>query len=247
MSKAADKAGGGAEGGAGGRAGGRAGGDWARPIVRENLNETAYRAIRAALTEGRLRPGEPLPLRPMSQRFGVSVTPMREALLRLVSERALTIDARGTVVVPTLTKSEAREISELRSDLEGRGAAQAAERATPEEIDALQRVHEEVEAFHAAGDYAEAVRANTRFHLELCRLAKAPILFEMVEALWVRCGPILWHACDVRVPRWGPAPHLAMLEALRARDSEAARQAMREDVARWADGYSIFAAEDPPE
>jgi DNA-binding GntR family transcriptional regulator len=219
--------------------------DWARPIARETLHETAYRAIRAALTEGRLRPGEPLPLRPMAERFGVSVTPMREAFLRLVSEHALALDARGTVIVPTLTAAELTEIGDLRADLEGRAAAQAAERAEAPGLDALEAVHREVEGRHAAGDYAEAVRANTRFHLQLCRLAQAPILLELVESLWVRCGPILWHAIGGRSPRWGPEPHLDLLAALRAGDAAAARAAIGADVARFTRDYLQYAAETP--
>ncbi len=217
--------------------------DWARPIVRENLNDTAYRAIRAALTEGRLCPGQALPLRPMSAQFGVSVTPMREALLRLVSERSLALDSRGTVVVPTLTQDEVREIGELRAELEGRGAAKAALRATPEDIERLTQVHDALTLVHKAGDYAEAVRANTRFHLELCRIARSPILFEVVEGLWVRCGPVLWYTVDERTPKWTPGPHIEVLAALRAHDAAAAREAIVEDVERWVHGYIVFAAD----
>ncbi|MFO7856307.1 MAG: GntR family transcriptional regulator [Paracoccaceae bacterium] len=219
--------------------------DWARPIEKANLSDAAYRAIRAALAEGRLRPGEPLPLRPMSQRFKISVTPMREALLRLVSERALSMDARGTAVVPALTRARVQEIGDLRSDLEGRAAALAAVRAQAAEIAALAAVNEEVVAAHAARDIPGAVRANTRFHLRLCGLARSPILLELVESLWIRCGPILWHAIDARSPRWRPGPHLDALAALREGDPESARDAMRVDAARWVRDYIKFAAPDP--
>lgn len=220
-----------------------AGAGWARPIVRENLNETAYRAVRAALTEGRLQPGQALTLRPLSAQFGISVTPMREALLRLVSERALSLDARGTVIVPTLTRDEVEEIGELRAELEGRGAAKAARAATSTDIERLTSVHDELTLVHKAGDYSEAVRVNTRFHLELCRIARSPILFEIVEGLWVRCGPMLWHTVDERTPKWTPGPHLEVLSALRAGDAAAARHAIVEDVERWVRGYIVFAAD----
>ena len=218
---------------------------WARPIQRETLHETAYRAVRDALAEGRLPPGEPLPLRPLSAQFQISVTPMREALLRLVSERALTTDPRGAVTVPTLTRAQLAEIGRIREDLEGRGAAEAALHATPSDIDALQTTQDEVAAHHSASDYAGAVRTNTRFHLQLCGLARSPILLELVESLWVRCGPILWHAAKAREGRWSAAPHLDAIAALRVRDPHAARAAITRDVTRWVRDYSAFAAEDP--
>jgi len=220
-------------------------GGWARPIQRETLHERAYRAVRDALAEGRLRPGEPLPLRPLSIQFDISVTPMREALLRLVSERALATDLRGAVTVPILTRSQIEEIGRIRVDLEGRGAAEAALLATPDDIDALQATQDEVAASHAAADYAGAVRNNSRFHLQLCGLARSPILLELVEALWVRCGPILWHAASAREGRWSAAPHLDAIAALRSRDAPRARAAITHDVTRWVRDYSVFAAEDP--
>ncbi len=220
----------------------RPGEDWARPLVRENLSESAYRALRAALTEGRLKPGAHLALRPMSRRFAISVTPMREAMLRLAGERALSVDARGAATVPVLTVEQVDEIMVLREDLEGRAAAQAAERASPEDVDRLQRINADLVARHSAGEIPEAVRLNTRFHLEACRLGGSPILSELVEGLWVRSGPLLWHSVDAHAPRWRPGPHTDLIAALRGRDGPAARAAMVADAARWARGYRRFAA-----
>lgn len=220
---------------------GRPGDDWARPISRANLSEAAYRAMRDALTEGRLRPGAALPLRPMSRRLGISVTPMREAMLRLASERALTIDARGAASVPVLQGGQVEEIRALREDLEGRAAAQAALGASAAGVDGLARINDHLIARHAARDFAEAVRANTRFHLALARLGGSPILADLVEGLWVRSGPLLWHSGERRAPRWTPGPHFDLLAALRAHDPDAARAAMQADAARWAQGYRRFA------
>ena len=219
------------------------GAGWARPIARENLNDRAYLAIREALTSGHLMPGETLRLRPMSARFGISVTPMREAFIRLVSEKALAFDARGTVVVPELTRAEMTEIGAIRADLEGRDAAEAALRASPAAIDALEAIHRRIVALHAAGDYPGAVQVNSQFHLELCRMSEGPILLELVEGLWVRTGPTLWHADAARAPRWRPGPHEDLIAALRARDPDAARAAMRIDVDRWLRGYLAYAAD----
>ncbi|MGK9232284.1 GntR family transcriptional regulator [Inquilinus limosus] len=210
--------------------------DWVQPIVRENLSERAYSSLRAALMRGQLRPGERLLLRPMSLRFGISATPMREALLRLVGEKALALGARNTVVVPTLTLDQLLEIRAIRTDLEGRAAATAATIASSEEIEGLAAIHAQIAECHASRSFERAVDLNTEFHLTFCRMARLPILYEIVEGLWVRCGPILSHLYDEGLPDWEPHPHLKLISALRERDPAKAREASREDIERGGQG-----------
>lgn len=217
--------------------------DWVRPIVKENLSERAYTDLRAALMRGQLRPGERLRLRPMSLRFGISATPMREALLRLVSEKALTLDARNSVVVPKLTLDQLLEIRAIRTDLEGRAAATAATSATPGEIETLAAIHKEISECHVARAFARAVDLNTEFHLTFCRMARLPILYDIVEGLWVRCGPILSHLYDEGLPDWEPHPHLRLITALRDRDPDQARAACREDIERGGQGLLVYVRE----
>ena len=205
-------------------------GDWAAPIARENLGDSAYEALREALMRGRLRPGERLQLRPTSARLGISATPMREAILRLASKDLLTLDGRGTAVVPHLTERELLEIRDIRLDLEGRAARMAAERIDAEGIDMLARLQEELEAGCAADDFPSAIQRNTEFHLALCRFAGMPILADIVGDLWVRCGPVLSHLYDGGGPDWDEHPHDTLIDALRAGDGAAAEEAIRYDI-----------------
>lgn len=207
-----------------------------QPIVKENLSDRAYADLRQALMRGQLRPGALLRLRPMSARFGISATPMREALLRLVSEKALTLDARGTVMVPTLTLDQLLEIRAIRTDLEGRAAAAAARCASRDEIDGLEAIHSQISQCHLSRSFEKAVDLNTEFHLSLCRMGRLPIVYDIVESLWVRCGPILSHLYDAGLPDWEPHPHLRVIAALRAGDGEGARDAIREDIERGGQG-----------
>ncbi|MGR3321016.1 MAG: GntR family transcriptional regulator [Pseudooceanicola sp.] len=219
---------------------------WAQPIQRENLADVAFRAIRKALMEGHLRPGEPLHLRPLSSRFRISVTPMREALLRLVSANALAMDDRGTVIVPALSQSQVREIWEIRAELEAKSAGIAAGLVTADELAELRALNGQIVADVERRDFAAAVRANTRFHLRLAALSRRPILAEMIETLWIRTGPLLWHAYDRQAPRWTPNNHLAILSALAAGDAEAASETLRGEVLNGMAGFMKFAEPDPP-
>lgn len=215
--------------------------DWVRPIVKENLSERAYLDLRRALMRGQLRPGERLRLRPMSARFGISATPMREALLRLVSEKALTLDQRGTVVVPSLTLAQLLEIRSIRMDLEGRAAAQAALRASEEEIETLQAIQDKIAECHHEREFVHAIDLNTEFHLTLCALGQMPIVYDIVESLWVRCGPILSHLYDAGLPDWNPHPHVLVIDALRKRDADAASAAIARDIEHGGKGLLIHA------
>ena len=125
-------------------------------------------------------------LRPMSVRFGISATPMREALLRLVSEKALALDARGTVAVPTLTLDQLLEIRTIRTDLEGRAAAAAAKIVSDSDIDALANIHTQMALCHKLKQFEKAIDLNTEFHLYLCRLGRLPVLYDLVGTL----GPL---------------------------------------------------------
>lgn len=210
--------------------------DWYATIAKENLSERAYLALREALMRGRLLPGERLILRPTSERFGISATPLREAFMKLITTDALGLDSRGTVFVPILSHDELIEVRNIRIDLEGRAAAAAAQIASQRDISALEEIQNQIAACHKSKSFAEAVDLNTQFHLALCRMAQLPILQGIVENLWVRCGPILSHLYDGGVPDWDPHPHVLVLQALRARDSEGCREAIQYDITNGGKG-----------
>lgn len=203
---------------------------WETPLPRENLGDRAYCAIRDALMAGQLKPGEKLLLRPLSQKFGISATPMREALLKLVSKEALSLDGRGTAVVPRLTAAQLKEIHAIRMMLEGYAASQAAQSASAEQIDMLAGIHDRLADAQSKRDFASAVHLNTEFHLYLCQISQCAITLEIVEALWMRCGPILSHLYDDGLPFPETHPHTIVLDALREQDSKAARAAIERDI-----------------
>src|SRR5437763_16134105 len=116
-------------------------GQFGQQITRESVSQQAYNLLRNSLMRSRLKPGHKLVARQVADELGISVTPVRESLLRLVSEHALTLDDRGTVVVPILTLERCIEIRDLRMLIEGEGAARAAKLATDADIDELLSTH----------------------------------------------------------------------------------------------------------
>jgi DNA-binding GntR family transcriptional regulator len=203
-----------------------------QPVEREDtLAEKVHARLRGALVGGRLVPGQKLVHRQLAAELGVSPTPVREALLRLVSEGALELDARGIAWVPRLAPERYAEIMDLRVELEGRAAARAAGLATAAEVAALRRVHARLMQGRGSGDGAIVLAENERFHFGVVALARMPVLRRMVETLWTQAGPTI--SLLSRVPRpVAPEghPHDALLRALEARDAGAARGAVERDL-----------------
>jgi DNA-binding GntR family transcriptional regulator len=203
------------------------------PVDRdESLATKVYGTLRDALMRARLRPGQRLVHRALAAELDVSPTPVREALLRLASEGALTLDARGIAHVPELTRERYAEILELRLDLEGRAAARAAERAMPADVCALTAIHECLAAAKAAREIETVLAENERFHFALIGVAAMPVLARLVESLWMQCGPTLRLCYEVQGDDQQPGQHahLEVLAALRRRDPRAARAALVRDL-----------------
>lgn len=201
-------------------------------IVRESVSQQAYVAIRNSLMRSRLKPGQRLVVRQVADELGISVTPVRESLLRLVSEHALALDERGTVVVPVLTRERGVEIRDLRMLIEGEGAARAVSFATNSDIEELSAIHDRYVRTENDNNFDMALAENENFHFGVCRLARSPALFRIVENLWMQFGPILSHLYDSKArPFHGRKHgHVRVIEALRKRDPELARKAMSQDI-----------------
>lgn len=206
------------------------------PIDRANLSETLYRRFREALMNGHHPPGERLRIGALAEQYGVSITPVREAIFRLVSEGALVMRAATAVSVPVLTADQLREIQLTRLLLEGACAERAAQLATPETTDALEALHRRyIEAWRT--DPVAASRLNREFHTALACAAQAPIMVGVIKAMWAMMGPILnpFHVA-LKPRRLSTEDHLhtEVIRALRRRDPRAAREAIQADI-RWSD------------
>uniref|UniRef100_E6VQ76 Transcriptional regulator, GntR family n=1 Tax=Rhodopseudomonas palustris (strain DX-1) TaxID=652103 RepID=E6VQ76_RHOPX len=201
-------------------------------IIKESVSQQAYVAIRNSLMRSRLKPGQKLVVRQVADELGISVTPVRESLLRLVSEHALALDERGTVIVPRLTLDRCLEIRDLRMMLEGEGAARAAAHVTDAEIDELAAIHARYVSTESVSNFATALAENENFHFAVSRLARSPALFRIVENLWMQFGPTLSYLYDdaARPFHGQKHGHVLVIEALRARDPEKARIAMAQDI-----------------
>ena len=120
-------------------------------IGRDNLAGRVYAELRTALMEGRMVPGQRLKIREMAAAMGVSETPVREAVLQLVRERGLRMEAAKSITVAGLTLAQYMELRTIRLELEGLAAEAAAIRISREAIGDMAAAHEALIAAEAAG------------------------------------------------------------------------------------------------
>jgi DNA-binding GntR family transcriptional regulator len=202
-------------------------------IKRENLTGRVYQQIKEAIMSGRFQPGERVPIRQLAEKMGTSITPVREALLRLVSYGALEMKPAHPITIPILNKNGYLENRTIRVVNEGLAAAEAAKKIKTRQLSRLNRINEEMIKSAREGRFKDSIANNYAFHIEVCKAAEMPALLELVEILWLKIGPSLnklqSHDSE-NIPKTKSNYHKQILQALEANDSQAAKSAMEKDL-----------------
>ncbi|MFM2357252.1 MAG: hypothetical protein RLZZ528_2988, partial [Pseudomonadota bacterium] len=142
------------------------------------MPKDAFSLILEAIDAGVYRPGDRLVESELADRFGVSRTPVREALQRLETQSMLARDGRS-LIVASLDHNQLAELYVVRAELEGLAARLAAKHASPEEIRVLRSMIEEDRAH--LGDPEALSKANRRFHRQLHLASHNRYLVQQLE------------------------------------------------------------------
>ncbi|SNR34009.1 GntR family transcriptional regulator [Puniceibacterium sediminis] len=193
-------------------------------------HEQVYRTLREQILFGELEPGQPVTIQGLTEQLAAGMTPVREALRRLIAEGALEFMGNRRICVPVLNASAVSELTVARKALEPELARMAVAKATPARIATLRDTDRRLDRAIARGDVRGYLEENYRFHAELNAMAEAPILTTLVEGLWLRFGPSLRVVCGLFGTRNLPDMHKDLLIALERGDSAAAARAMEGDV-----------------
>ncbi|MEM1235935.1 MAG: GntR family transcriptional regulator [Pseudomonadota bacterium] len=188
----------------------------------------AYSLILDAIDVGIYRPGDRLVESELADRFGVSRTPIREALQRLETQSMLTRDGRS-LIVSSLDHNELAELYVVRSELEGLAAELAAQHATPEEIRVLQSM---VDSDRDLLDNpAELVQTNRRFHKRIHLASHNRYLVQQLDL--VHRFMALMATTSLAVEGRGAIAldeHQAVVDAIRDRDGPRANAALKQHL-----------------
>jgi DNA-binding GntR family transcriptional regulator len=202
-----------------------------KPPADTSLRSQVYDSLRDALTAGRFTPGQKLSFRFIAGTLGVSMTPVREAVRRLVAEGAFEMRPNRSVRVPLMTRDKILELRDIRLALEGLATEKAANRATREHAANLRRIATDLVAVRTRGDTAADRQKIREFHFTLYAIANQPTLLRVIEGLWLQTGPYmnLLYPDFISSPR-GPERRLRIVKALQAHDGAAARREMQGDI-----------------
>lgn len=192
--------------------------------------------IRAALIEGRLEPGTRLVTKELAETLGMSITPVREALVRFAASGVLTAEPAQSFRVPTMSVAQYSEISEIRKSVEGLAAFKAAAQVTPDEIGQMRALLKRYLSAKAARDQHLALTLNKEFRFVLYSAARMPTLLGVIEMLWLKAGPGFNYLYPEAQSRSSEHHNYEdLLDALNEGRAEAARSAIEhaiEDGAR---------------
>ncbi len=191
-------------------------------------NKDAYQLILDAIDTGIYRPGDRLVESELAERFGVSRTPIREALQRLETQSMLSRDGRS-LIVASLDHNQLAELYVVRTELEGLAARLAARHAAPEEVRVLRAMVENDRKI--VNDPETLSRANRRFHKQIHLASHNRYLVQQLDL--VHRSMALLATTSLAVEGRGLAAlaeHDKIVAAIEAGDSDAAYRALKDHI-----------------
>jgi DNA-binding GntR family transcriptional regulator len=208
-----------------------------KPLLQnETLAAQVLQQMKEILITGRITPGETLSLRSAAETLGVSMMPVRQAVYQLVADQALEVTPNRSVRVPVLTAEQFHEVTQIRLQVESYAIEKAAPNVGPALVRSLRNLNAGLaEKLTAGGEsLADAVLINKTLHFSIYEAAAMPTLIKIIEALWLRIGPILNYdlrsGSDRTRNKVAVAHHEALISALESKNIPAARKALQQDI-----------------
>ena len=184
-------------------------------------------SLKSALIVGALKPGARLITKEIADQLGTSITPVREALLRLVSAGALHATPAQAFLVPEVNLERYSEINQIRKKLEGMAASVACAAMTPEKLNCLRLLNASYQEARNSGNVEQILQANRAFRFRVYEYAQMPTLTSLIEQLWVRIGPCFNYLYpDSEELSRGNHAYDDLLRALEKGDCAASQQAI---------------------
>jgi DNA-binding GntR family transcriptional regulator len=198
------------------------------PIARPALPNKVVARLRQMIDDGELVPGSRVPERRLCEQFGVSRTPMREALRALAGEGLLEIQAHRGASVRKFKPEDIDHMFQVLEVLEALAGELACEAMTPEELSEIERLHERMMKAYRRHDRRTFFKINQQVHELLVLAAHNPALTRIYEGLSGQTRRIRFMANSSDV-EWSVAAeeHEKVMEALKLRRTDAVQALLR--------------------
>lgn len=195
----------------------------------ETKRDLAIARLSEAILRGECKPGERLLQNEIAKRFGLSATPIREALTQLQAQGILVHEAHRGSRVAEISLSDLEELYAVRGVLEGYAVQLAVPNLTLRELDRLERVQARMEDGLKRQDYGSVRDADTEFHMILYGAAKNTRLVNVIRQLWGGFPRYLMWLIPGRAEK-SAAGHRSVLALLRRRDPEGTAKQLRRNL-----------------
>jgi GntR family transcriptional regulator, colanic acid and biofilm gene transcriptional regulator len=201
-----------------------------------SLATQVYQRLKMKFLLGEMLPGRRFAYREIAQELGISVTPAREAIFKLIAEQIFEPGPAGVISVPKLNAAVCRQLWHLRLLLEGECAELAAPHVDRATIEILNETHQLMMAAKHARDLPLSLKYNLKFHQILYGKSNMPIMVSMIETLLARSTAYISffqshhveHRGDTSVP--GPHVHATVVSALRSGNAAGVRRGIERDI-----------------
>uniref|UniRef100_UPI003AE38B0F GntR family transcriptional regulator n=1 Tax=Paracoccus sp. T5 TaxID=3402161 RepID=UPI003AE38B0F len=207
-----------------------------RPVGRASLQQRVYDELTTSLMHGAFAAGQVLRMQAVADTLGVSIMPVREALGRLVTERALEVMPNRSIRVPLITEARLDDLARARCLIEGELVRLAVPQMDADTLALLRRQTDACEAAFARLDEEHATETsvlNHEFHFTIYRAARSKVLLPIVRSLWMQSSPCVRASAII----YGHNPsltavhhHWALIDALEAREVGGAVEALHADI-----------------
>ncbi len=200
-------------------------------IDQSSLSDRAYQVIKDLVLSGELKAGESISERSLATKFGLSRTPLREALRRLEQYGLVVSRPRSATQVASLAPAEAEDVSHVRAALEVAGVRLLIDRASDEDIDDLEALAGKCQTALDRGDIAETFERDSEFHIEIARRSKNRHLLDQYVRMdaKVQLLRLVLHL-PPQYLRIFVSQHAPLLAAIRTRDTDRAVALMERHV-----------------
>ena len=189
---------------------------------RENLHDVLLSRLRDHIVEGHLQPGDRVPERRLCEMFGVSRTPLREALKVLAAEGLVELLQNKGARVRQLTEKDVKDFFEMLAALESAAGRLACSRITDDGITKIEQLHFEMYGHYMRRQLPEYFRLNQRIHELIVAASGNEALQATYRTFTARMRQLRYSANALDGERWGQAmrEHEGIIDALRRRDAD---------------------------
>lgn len=207
-------------------------------------NMAVYEKVRQDIISGKLKPGQKIVISNLVKEYGLSATPVREAIIRLQSDGYVNFTPHLGAVVSKIDERELISIYLIRIELESLATRLAAPRITDKDIEFLEHKNREMELAIEQKENENLGSLNKEFHLRIYKAAHIPRLYNMICDLWEafeRSQSVFSYVPERAIA--SVVEHRKIVEAFKRKDTELAERLTKEQKERTMEALKRFTAQ----